>query len=154
MLRLLAGDIRARLNRLSHWRLFCHAPVETMADVWAVLGLPAGRMLNSQVLHHHATGALAICGVPAGKKVSDAKVSRFLGAEYRRLKRTEFDAYGLKPGTVSPLTAPAVASVLMDSGLAESGWFFMGSGHPSISIAVSRNQAEWPFPAQVAQIAE
>ena len=154
MLKLLAGDIRARLNGLSHWRLFSHAPVETMADVWAVLGLPAGRVINSQVLYGRTTHDLAICCVPAGRRVSDAKVSRLLSGEYRRLKRTEFGAHGLKPGTVSPLSAPADTLIFMDTSFVDSGWFFMGSGHSSISIAVRKTPAEWPFSVRVAEIAE
>ncbi len=151
---LLDEQTRYRLAKMSGWRLFAHAPVETMADVWAVLGLPAGRMLNSQVLRNNDTRDLAVCGVPAGRRVSDTRVSTLLGGDYRRLKRPEFHEYGLEPGTVSPLTAPERARVLIDTAIETSGWLFMGSGNPSISIAVQRTNGEWPFSAEVAQIVE
>ena len=150
----LAPVIQNRLRKLKEWRLYAHGPVQAMADVWGVLGLPAQRMVNSQVfVSDDLTGQVALCCVPGNRRASERKVTNCLGSTFRRLPRQGLANRGLFPGTVSPLTVPDGTLILMDSGFTNAEWVFMGSGHPNISIAVWCSQS-WPFPATIADIAE
>jgi prephenate dehydratase/prolyl-tRNA editing enzyme YbaK/EbsC (Cys-tRNA(Pro) deacylase) len=154
LLEVLSPDVQKRLKETSGWRLFSHHEVGTMTDVWGALGVPAERMVNSQVFRSETTGHLAVCCVPGGRRVDVGKVSRALKSSYRRLKLGEFQGCGLVPGTVSPVTMPVGSSTLMDSSFPQSRWIFMGSGHPRVSIAVLNAGTQWPFPCSVHEIAE
>jgi prephenate dehydratase/prolyl-tRNA editing enzyme YbaK/EbsC (Cys-tRNA(Pro) deacylase) len=150
----LASQVQERLSQTSNYRLFAHPTVSNMESVWQLLGVPAERMVNTQVCVNPSSGQLAFCCVPGGKKLDVARVSAHLGGSFERAKTNYLKTLGQNLGALSPFTAPVGAKVLWDKSLTGKNAVFMGSGDPCVSIAWAAQEDHAPFERVVTEIAE
>jgi prolyl-tRNA editing enzyme YbaK/EbsC (Cys-tRNA(Pro) deacylase) len=149
----IASDILRLLDEYGEYSLYVHPAVSTMKSVWEVLGVPASKMLNTQVFMNKLTKSLAFCCVKGDSRVDTDKVSSIISENYKRVALAELVSLGQNVGAVSPLTAPSGANILVDKKVEETDLLFMGSGHPNISVVINPHRG-WPMPVRIEDIAE
>ena len=154
LLSLLPGDVQIELRKMTDWRLFLHEPVSTLESVWETLGLPVSQMLNTQVFKGEKTGRIIFGCVAGDCRVDRKKITRSIGEECRRLPEQELVRLNQKRGAISPLTATDGAIILLDTRLGEYEYYFMGSGHQSVSIMLNLRHTKWPRLVTVADISQ
>lgn len=138
-----------RLNRFKKEaiKLYVHPPVSSMECVWAVLGVSAKNMINTQILRDKTTNKIVFGCVAGDCRVSERKISRLLGGKFRRIPIEEFEHEDIKQvrGAVSPFTAGPGTVIIIDNSLCKNEDFiFLGSGNRNISIALNLRIAGFP----------
>ncbi len=150
----LPRPVADQLSVTGYCRLYEHAAVRSMDDVWAILGVPPTRMLKTLVLGDRSSDRIALCCVRGDRRVDKAAVSKLLGGSWANVALCMLPDRGLVPGAISPFTAPSGAAICLDDDLPSEGWLYLGSGDPCLSIALDTARVRWPQTWKVARLSQ
>lgn len=136
----LPGDVRQRLNvifsdGLSALKLYNHAPVSSVASVWAILGIPAENILKTLVLVDNSTGRFLYCVMLGHQSLDFSSIKEKFGKSFSFCPRTKLQEAGQIVGGISPLTCPENVPIVADNSITMMPHVFMGAGLIDMSVA-------------------
>jgi Cys-tRNA(Pro)/Cys-tRNA(Cys) deacylase len=129
------------------------APVGSLEEAAALLGLPASGVIKTLVVKRH-DGDFLFALVPGDRQISWAKLRAVVGVNKLQLPQASvaLEATGYERGTIVPLGSTTAWPVYADSRV--SGRVALGAGEHGVSAFVSADQLISGLGATVADITD